>query len=93
MISSKKYEPTILSAQVRAARALLGWTQAELAANLNLGKSTIADLETDKRQPHESTMYVIISELVRAGVTFTPMGVELREFPPPPFKRIERIKA
>ncbi len=82
----------MFAAQVRAARALLGWSQDDLARNLNIGRSTIADLETGKRQPQEATVYVLLSELVRAGVTFTPMGVELREFPPPPFKATPRLR-
>lgn len=92
MTEDDPHEPTLFAAQVRAARALLGWSQGEMAANLNIGRSTIADLETGKRQPQEGTAYVIVSELVRAGVTFTEKGVELREFPPPPFTPTPRIR-
>jgi len=74
---------TLLAAQIRAARALLGWSQADLAKRVRASRSTLADLESAKRRPHESTLYVILSELGAAGVNFTPDGVEFREFPPP----------
>ena len=36
--------------QVRAARALLGWSQADLAKEAGLGITTIADCELERRQ-------------------------------------------
>jgi transcriptional regulator with XRE-family HTH domain len=73
---------SLLAAQVRAARALLGWSQGYLAEGANVSRSTIADLEGDKREPHEASLFVIMNELVSAGVNFTERGVEFREFPP-----------
>ena len=73
---------SLLAAQVRAARGLLGWSQAELAAHIKVSRSTIADLESNKRRPHEATMFVLLSELAGAGINFTDLGVEFREFPP-----------
>ena len=75
----------LLSAQVRAARALLGWSQAYFAAGTKVSRSAIADLESGKRQPHPSTLFVIMQELAAAGINFTETGVEFREFPPRPY--------
>lgn len=75
----------LLAAQIRAARALLGWSQGYLAEGTRVSRSTIADLEAGKRTPHESTMFVIMSELTAAGIEFTEMGVEFSEYPPEPY--------
>ena len=50
-----------------------------------MSRSTIADLEAGRRQPHEATQFVILSEFAGAGVEFTERGVEFREFPPQPY--------
>lgn len=75
-------EFSLLSAQVRAARSLLNWSQSYLAVGCMVSRSTIADLEANKRQPHESSLYIIISELTAAGIVFTDRGVEFSEIPP-----------
>lgn len=74
---------TLLAAQVRAARALLGWSQGYLADGACVSRSTIADLEGDKREPHEASLFVIMNELTAAGINFTEKGVEFRDWPPP----------
>lgn len=76
---------TLLAAQVRAARALLGWSQGYLADGIKVSRSTIADLESAKREPHESTLFVLKSELAAAGIEFTERGVSFREFPAEPY--------
>lgn len=73
---------SLLAAQVRAARALLGWSQSYLAEGARVSRSTIADLESAKREPHEASLFVIMNELASAGVNFTERGVEFREYPP-----------
>ncbi|WP_244490859.1 helix-turn-helix domain-containing protein [Aureimonas frigidaquae] len=73
----------LIAAQVRAARALLGWSQSDLAKNVKVSRSAIADLEGARRRPHEATMFVIFSELSAAGVNFTGTGVEFRQYPLP----------
>lgn len=78
-------EYSLLSAQIRAARALLGWSQGYLADGIKISRSTIADLESGKRQPHEATVFVLLSELAAAGIEFTERGVAFREFPPKPY--------
>lgn len=75
----------LLAAKVRAARALLGWSQGYLADGINVSRSTIADLESGKREPHESTLFVLESELAAAGIMFTDTGVEFRQWPAKPY--------
>jgi ribosome-binding protein aMBF1 (putative translation factor) len=76
---------TLFAAQVRAARGLLGWSQAYLAEGINVRRATIADLEACKHQPHEGTLFVLESELSSAGIVFTETGVEFRKWPPKPY--------
>jgi transcriptional regulator with XRE-family HTH domain len=70
--------------QCRAARALLSWSQDELAAVSQVAKSTIALFELGKRQPHNRTLDDIRDALEAAGVIFVEEngdgpGVRLRK--------------
>jgi transcriptional regulator with XRE-family HTH domain len=62
--------PHFLSpAQCRAARALLHWTQEELARRARVAQATIRDFESGRHRPHRSTESLIIAALMAAGVT------------------------
>ena len=74
-----------LAAQVRGARALLGWSQAYLAEGINVRCGIIADFENCKHQPHPSTLFALMNELDAAGIVFTENGVEFRSWPPTPY--------
>jgi len=74
-----------LAAQVRGARALLGWSQAYLAEGISVRRVTIANLESGKQEPNPSTVFALINELTAAGVVFTETGVEFRTWPPRPY--------
>lgn len=76
---------TLLAAQVRAARALLGWSQGYLAEGINVRRATIADFENGKHEPHHATLTVLMKELTAAGIVFTEKGVEFRKWPPAPY--------
>jgi len=76
---------SLLAAQVRAARALLGWSQSYLAEGVNVRRATIADFENGKHEPHEATLTVMMSELAAAGINFTERGVEFRKWPVKPY--------
>jgi transcriptional regulator with XRE-family HTH domain len=76
---------SLLAAQVRAARALLEWSQSYLAEGAHVSRSTIADFESGKREPHQASLFIIMNELAAAGINFTETGVEFREFPPKPY--------
>ncbi|MNR80508.1 hypothetical protein D3C72_112310 [compost metagenome] len=56
-------------AQCRAARALLDWTQQELADSAQLARATIRDFELGKHDAHRSTERLICEALFEAGVT------------------------
>jgi transcriptional regulator with XRE-family HTH domain len=56
--------------QSRAARGLLDWSQAELAARSNLSESTIRDFEKGRRVPSIDNLAAIRRALEAAGVEF-----------------------
>ncbi|WP_035984151.1 helix-turn-helix transcriptional regulator [Bradyrhizobium sp. STM 3843] len=56
--------------QSRAARGLLDWSQAELAARSNLSESTIRDFEKGRRIPSVNNLAAIRRALEAAGVEF-----------------------
>jgi transcriptional regulator with XRE-family HTH domain len=56
--------------QSRAARGLLDWSQAELAARSNLSESTIRDFEKGRRVPSINNLAAIRRALEAAGVEF-----------------------
>ena len=74
-----------VAAQVRGARALLGWSQSYLAEGISVRRMIIADLESCKREPQEATLSALITELSAAGIVFTETGVEFVEWPPRPY--------
>lgn len=78
---SNQPDADLIPAQVRAARALLEWSQAELINRTKCGRSTLIDLENGYRKPHEATLYVIRNTLIDAGINFTDRGVEFRDWP------------
>ena len=67
--------------QCRAARALLDWTQPDLAQASSLGLSTVVDYERERRQVSDDAVAAIQRSLEKAGVEFTNgkrPGVRLR---------------
>nr|WP_244470472.1 helix-turn-helix transcriptional regulator [Microvirga vignae] len=58
--------------QCRAARALLEWTQGQLAETASVSKKTLADFEAGKRTPYDRTLADIQKALEEAGIQFIP---------------------
>jgi transcriptional regulator with XRE-family HTH domain len=54
--------------QCRAARALLDWSQADLAEAANLGRQTVVDFERGARTPHRRNLYALRRALEMAGI-------------------------
>jgi transcriptional regulator with XRE-family HTH domain len=57
--------------QCRAARALLDWTQLDLAKAAGLGVSTAIDFERERRQVSAEATAAMQRVLQKAGVEFT----------------------
>jgi predicted transcriptional regulator len=64
----------ITPAQVRAARALIGWTQVDLAQASGVSEITIKNLERGATDPRISTMNSIERAFDRAGIIFLDAG-------------------
>jgi transcriptional regulator with XRE-family HTH domain len=72
----------ITAPQLRAARGLLGWSQAETALAAKVGLSTIKNFEIGKTTPIANNLIAIQRALEAAGVEFTngdQPGVRLRK--------------
>src|SRR5215218_3102246 len=59
---------------VRAARALLAWSQQDLAKAAKVATSTVADFERGSRTPAANNSQAIRNALEEAGVRFLPTG-------------------
>jgi len=66
MINNMQLLPT----QCRAARALLDWSQLDLANASDVALRTIVDFERSARSPQASTRFAIRSAFEAAGIEF-----------------------
>lgn len=64
--------------QIRAARALIDWSQSDLGRESGLSQAAIANIETAKHRPNEGTMDGILRAFDRVGIEFIDGGVRLR---------------
>lgn len=64
----------ITSAQLRAARALLAWSQKDLADAASVSVSTLAEFERELRIPHRPNLVALRLALEAAGVEFIAAG-------------------
>jgi transcriptional regulator with XRE-family HTH domain len=71
----------ISARQLRAARGLLGWSQFDPAKKADVGRATIADFESGKREPYPRTLDILRIALEGAGVEFTNGDAAGRENP------------
>jgi predicted transcriptional regulator len=60
--------------QIRAARALLGWSQQQLADRAIVSLNAVTRLEKGKVDSRASTITAIEKTLSKAGVEFLPAG-------------------
>ena len=79
----------VLPAQCRAARALLEWSQQDLAKAAGVGVVTVHQFEAKLSEPRRATLDVIRRTLEAAGVEFIDEngggpGVRLRKRPARP---------
>ncbi|PHZ84035.1 helix-turn-helix domain-containing protein [Paremcibacter congregatus] len=74
----------IKSAQCRAARGLIQWSQNDLASASEISSVTIRNFEKDKTVPQKATLIVLRQTFEAAGVEFIPengggVGVRLKK--------------
>jgi DNA-binding XRE family transcriptional regulator len=73
------------AAQSRAARALLNWSQAELAKTAAVAQQTVVDFERGARKPYPKNLTAMRRALEAAGVEFfNDSGVKLKAKPAAP---------
>lgn len=70
--------------QVKAARALLAWSQQDLAGNARVAVSTVADFERGARTPVANNAQAIREAFEGAGLEFLAAGVVSKAMLPPP---------
>lgn len=72
-------EASISMEQCRGARAMLGWSQDDLAAAANVSRQTIADFERGARKPIPNNISSMIAALKSEGIDFLPdNGIRLK---------------
>lgn len=59
---------TITAAQIRAARALIGWNQTELATAAGIAVSSVKNLEGGMTEPNPRTIVALRKAVEDAGV-------------------------
>ncbi len=66
--------------QIRAARALVNWSQTELAQRSGLAVPTIANIEAGKQEPSAKTISKIVDTFLIAGIEFIgSKGIQKKE--------------
>lgn len=66
---------TVHPGQIRAARALLGWAQDELAIRSGVARRTVVNLELEHRALRPDVMARLLVALTVAGIEFWSNGV------------------
>lgn len=64
----------IIPGQIRAARALIGWKQSELATASGVSEISIKNIERGATDPRASTLGALQSAFLQAGVVFLDPG-------------------
>lgn len=60
----------ITANQLRSARALLNWTQQDLAKRSGVSEDSIREIESGKAEPRKNTLHALIRAIDDAGVNF-----------------------
>ena len=79
----------VTSRQIRAARALLGWTQEMLADRALVAVNTVRAMEQDRPYPKPDTIEAVWRALEKAGVVFL---ADEQERPYPKSDTIEAVR-
>jgi transcriptional regulator with XRE-family HTH domain len=73
-----KVEDTFVAAQCKAGRALLGWSQGDLANKASVAVSTVADFERGQRSPVPNNLEAMRRALEAEGIQFAQGGAVIR---------------
>lgn len=65
---------TITTAQIRGARGILNWSQADLASRTGISATSIGSIENNQSTPRANTLYTIQKAFEDAGIEF--IGLE-----------------
>ena len=63
-------QPLITPEQLRASRAWLGWSQAELARRANVSERTVQTFESGQKLPHANSVAGLRHAVELAGIRF-----------------------
>lgn len=63
-------ERSISAGQCRGARAMLGWSQGQLAAAARVSRMTIVAFEVERQVPHANNLLAVRAALEAAGIEF-----------------------
>lgn len=74
--------PNLTPKHIRAARALLAWSQQDLAKAASVATSTVADFERGQRTPVANNAQAIRQALEAANIRFLPNGAVIGPFVP-----------
>lgn len=92
--AKKETKDDMTPAQMRAGRALLGWSQDQLATSAGIGLASVNNYERGKSDPRMNTVAKAQAVMAGVGVVFLPHGDERGEgvqFKLPPHIRPEKI--
>ena len=73
-VDHKVHVSMITGSQIRAARALIGWKQSDLAAASGVSEISIKNIERGATDPRASTLGALQAAFDRAGVIFLDPG-------------------
>jgi transcriptional regulator with XRE-family HTH domain len=68
----------ISTAQIRGARGLLDWSQAELSRRTGISTTSIGNIESGHTQARESTLTIIRKAFEDSGIEFVEKGLRLK---------------
>jgi transcriptional regulator with XRE-family HTH domain len=65
---------TVTAAQLRGARAMLGWTSGDLALRSRVHRRTVRKLESGEATPQRATIAKIVAAIEAGGIEFIEGG-------------------
>jgi predicted transcriptional regulator len=74
LVESKYPAAMITPAQIRAARALIGWKQSDLAKKSGVSEISVKNIERGATDARSSTLAALQSAFSKAGVVFLDPG-------------------